>query len=201
MTTARDRYADTSRTFSWYDLHSRVSRYFYLAGRVGWELKRQAIKVGANYSSNGGARSAGALFVSFARKWRLDSRQSDKFPAEITFGRVDGDEGVHGKGGQGGGRVSETHYETAVRVRLRLDEKKRVDRKIRGIRLRHSINYSCICKMYHPRFVRGGGGTDSRTLLFLQRSVAAPKYVKRIYLVQRNDDWHLTFNAETNIRN
>lgn len=36
------------------DLHSRVSRYFYLSGRAGREegLKRKAIKVGANYSSN-----------------------------------------------------------------------------------------------------------------------------------------------------
>lgn len=32
------------------------------------------------------SRSRDAFFVSFGRKWRLDSRQSDKFPAEITFG-------------------------------------------------------------------------------------------------------------------
>lgn len=48
-----------------------------------------------------------------------------------------------------GGRVKrDSPRNNRVRVRLRLEKK--AARKIRGIGLRHSINYGCICKINHP---------------------------------------------------
>lgn len=51
-------------------------------------------------------------------------------------------------GGREGERVSEILLETTTRIYFRLEKK--ADRKIRGIRLRHSINYGCIYKINHP---------------------------------------------------
>lgn len=54
-------------------------------GREIWGEGEREGKRGANYLSRG-RKGSPLFFVSPGRKWRFDSRQGDKFPAEITFG-------------------------------------------------------------------------------------------------------------------